>query len=59
MEQFEIKNSLKKLYKNEDENEKEKNEDLVEKGYNYHFHWSDFLILERHHCEKKFIKILI
>ena len=31
---------------------KKKNEDLVEKCYNYHFHWSKFLIFERHHCEK-------
>ena len=45
MEQFEIKKSLKN-YENEDENEDEKNEDLIEKCYNYHFDWSDSLILE-------------
>ena len=43
--------SLKK-YKSEDENEEKKDEDLVEKCYNYHFHCSDYLILGRHHCEK-------
>ena len=51
MGQFEIKKIFKKNDKNEDENEEEKNEDFVEKCYNYHFHGSDSLILERHHCE--------
>ena len=46
------KKILKKNFKNEDENEEEKNEDLVENCYDYHFHWSDSLILERHQCEK-------
>ena len=31
---------------------KKKNEDLIEKGYNYHFYWRDSLILEHYHCEK-------
>ena len=31
---------------------KRKNEILVEKCYNYHFYWSDSLILEGYYCEK-------
>ena len=37
-------------------NEEEENQLLVRLFYNYHFHRSDSLILERHQCEKIFQK---
>ena len=47
-----------KNWKMKMKSEEEKNQLLVELCYNYHFHSSDSLILDHHHCEKKFSKIL-
>jgi len=50
------KKIFKKTPKTKMKMKKKKNEDLVEKCYNFHFHWRDSLIPGDHHCEEISLK---
>ena len=51
LEYYQTKKNRKKLKKKKMKNGEEKNQLLVELCYNHHFHNSDSLILDHHHCE--------